>query len=325
MAGVGGWRDRAGSGQLPRATRSGGPEIAGEACEQLRFWTRRGEGDPHPGRRLSDARGDLEQPHPQGCGLGAGQWLGLWDRVPQLQHEPVGAGVQHEAHLIGERRAATGAVRCKLGLVERFGWTFCPGDKVMEVANDDDRDVFNGDRGLITGIDTEEGTLTVSFDGREVEYGFGELDELVLAYATTILKAQGSEYPVVVIPLVTQHYAMLARNLLYIPARPAASGWWSSWDSARRSRWQSTTAAHDGDGPSCASGYCPVPGSMPHHAASLIQCARRLSNPRGRHARRVPASGDAELGPGALDAVLLDAGDQRLGLFHRDADRLQPA
>jgi len=103
-----------------------------------------------------------------------------------------------------------GAVR-----VERFGWTFCPGDKVMQVANDYDRDVFNGDLGLITGIDTEEGALSVSFEGRAVEYGFGELDELVLAYATTIHKAQGSEYPVVVIPLVTQHYAMLARNLLY--------------------------------------------------------------------------------------------------------------
>jgi len=99
--------------------------------------------------------------------------------------------------------------------VERFGWTFCPGDKVMQVANDYERDVFNGDLGLITGIDMEEGALTVSFDGRVVEYGFGELDELVLAYATTIHKAQGSEYPVVVIPLVTQHYAMLARNLLY--------------------------------------------------------------------------------------------------------------
>jgi len=99
--------------------------------------------------------------------------------------------------------------------VERFGWTFGPGDKVMQVANDYERDVFNGDLGLITGLDMEEGTLTVSFEGREVEYGFGELDELVLAYATTIHKAQGSEYPVVVVPLATQHYVMLARNLLY--------------------------------------------------------------------------------------------------------------
>ncbi|WP_244192317.1 ATP-dependent RecD-like DNA helicase [Komagataeibacter sucrofermentans] len=99
--------------------------------------------------------------------------------------------------------------------VERFGWTYGSGDKVMQIANDYDRDVFNGDLGVIGRIDVEEGELTVSFDGRDVVYGFGELDELVLAYATTIHKSQGSEYPAVVIPLVTQHYAMLARNLLY--------------------------------------------------------------------------------------------------------------
>jgi exodeoxyribonuclease V alpha subunit len=99
--------------------------------------------------------------------------------------------------------------------IERFGWTYGPGDKVMQIANDYDRDVFNGDLGVIDRIDVEEGELTVLFDGREVVYGFGELDELVLAYATTIHKSQGSEYPAVVIPLVTQHYAMLARNLLY--------------------------------------------------------------------------------------------------------------
>jgi exodeoxyribonuclease V alpha subunit len=99
--------------------------------------------------------------------------------------------------------------------VERFGWTFCPGDKVMQVVNDYDRDVFNGDLGVISRLDAEEGELCVDFDGREVCYGFGELDELVLAYATTVHKAQGSEYPAVVMPLSTQHYAMLARNLLY--------------------------------------------------------------------------------------------------------------
>jgi exodeoxyribonuclease V alpha subunit len=99
--------------------------------------------------------------------------------------------------------------------VERFGWTFCPGDKVMQVANDYERDVFNGDLGVITEFDLEEAELTVSFEGRAVVYGFGELDELVLAYATTIHKSQGSEYPAVVIPLTTQHYTMLARNLLY--------------------------------------------------------------------------------------------------------------
>ena len=99
--------------------------------------------------------------------------------------------------------------------VERFGATFCPGDKVMQVTNDYDRDVFNGDLGIVSGIDLEEGELSVAFDGRQVRYGFGELDELQLAYAVTIHKSQGSEYPAVVIPLATQHYAMLARNLLY--------------------------------------------------------------------------------------------------------------
>jgi exodeoxyribonuclease V alpha subunit len=99
--------------------------------------------------------------------------------------------------------------------VERFGWTFCPGDKVVQVVNDYDRDVLNGDLGVVSAIDPDESELRVSFDGREVSYGFGEFDELVLAYATTIHKAQGSEYPAVVIPLSTQHYAMLARNLLY--------------------------------------------------------------------------------------------------------------
>ncbi len=99
--------------------------------------------------------------------------------------------------------------------VERFGWTFCPGNKVMQVTNDYGRDVFNGDLGIVSRIDMEEGALVVAFEEREVAYGFGELDELVLAYATTIHKSQGSEYPAVVIPLTTQHYAMLARNLLY--------------------------------------------------------------------------------------------------------------
>ena len=99
--------------------------------------------------------------------------------------------------------------------VERFGWTFCPGDKVMQVENDYDKDVYNGDLGVILRIDIEEGELHTDFDGRAITYGFGELDELVLAYATTIHKSQGSEYPAVVIPLSTQHYPMLQRNLVY--------------------------------------------------------------------------------------------------------------
>ena len=99
--------------------------------------------------------------------------------------------------------------------VERFGWTFGAGDKVMQTVNNYERDVFNGDLGRVLRVDREEGELVVEYDGRAVAYGLGELDELALAYATSIHKAQGSEYPAVVIPLSTQHYPMLARNLLY--------------------------------------------------------------------------------------------------------------
>jgi exodeoxyribonuclease V alpha subunit len=86
----------------------------------------------------------------------------------------------------------------------------------MQTENNYDREVYNGDIGFVTGIDREEEELSVTFDDREaVRYPFGELDELVLCYATTIHKSQGSEYPVVVIPISTQHYMMLKRNLIY--------------------------------------------------------------------------------------------------------------
>ena len=99
--------------------------------------------------------------------------------------------------------------------IEKFGSTFAPKDKVMQIENDYDKEVYNGDTGFITRIDAEEGQVFVNFDGREVAYESGELDNLVLAYATTIHKAQGSEYPAVILPVMTQHYAMLRRNLLY--------------------------------------------------------------------------------------------------------------
>ena len=99
--------------------------------------------------------------------------------------------------------------------VERFGWTFAPGDKVMQTENDYDREVYNGDIGHLDDVDPEAGEVTARFDDRTVTYGLGELDALVPAYATTIHKSQGSEYPAVVIPLMTQHYVMLQRNLLY--------------------------------------------------------------------------------------------------------------
>ena len=99
--------------------------------------------------------------------------------------------------------------------VERFGWTFAPGDKVMQIENDYDKEVYNGDIGYVDDVDPDEDELTARFDGRVLTYGFGELDTLVPAYAATIHKSQGSEYPAVVIPVLTQHYAMLQRNLLY--------------------------------------------------------------------------------------------------------------
>ena len=99
--------------------------------------------------------------------------------------------------------------------VERFGWTFAPGDKVMQVENDYDKDIYNGDIGMIQDVDMEEGEVSVEFDDRAVSFAFGEIDTLVPAYAATIHKSQGSEYPAVVIPVLTQHYAMLQRNLIY--------------------------------------------------------------------------------------------------------------
>src|SRR3984893_18770603 len=99
--------------------------------------------------------------------------------------------------------------------IERFVWTFASGDKVMQIENDYDKEVYNGDIGYIDDVAVDASELIVRFDGRSVAYGFGELDMLVPAYATTIHKSQGSEYPAVVIPVMTQHYTMLQRNLLY--------------------------------------------------------------------------------------------------------------
>jgi ATP-dependent exoDNAse (exonuclease V) alpha subunit len=99
--------------------------------------------------------------------------------------------------------------------VERFGWKFRAGDKVLQTQNDYDKEVFNGDIGRITAIDPATQEVLVEYDGREVMYEYGELDELALAYGLSIHRSQGSEYPAVVIPLHTQHYMMLQRNLLY--------------------------------------------------------------------------------------------------------------
>ncbi|NCT57756.1 MAG: ATP-dependent RecD-like DNA helicase [Legionella sp.] len=99
--------------------------------------------------------------------------------------------------------------------VERFGSIYAPGDKVIQMTNNYDKDVFNGDIGVIESIDLDEGEVKIKFDYQIKTYGVNELDEINLAYAISIHKAQGSEFPVVVMPLATQHFALLARNLLY--------------------------------------------------------------------------------------------------------------
>jgi len=123
------------------------------------------------------------------------------------------------------QRGETGAFNLNLVLQEALnpsditikygGTTFRLNDKVMQIKNNYDKNVFNGDIGTICSMDTEDKTLVISFDGVGVEYDASELDEVVLAYATTIHKSQGSEYKFVVAPLTMQHYMMLQRNLLY--------------------------------------------------------------------------------------------------------------
>jgi ATP-dependent exoDNAse (exonuclease V) alpha subunit len=141
------------------------------------------------------------------------------DVADWIETEPFGrrtqqAGIKRRLQL-NVQRPRTNSTPAGDEKVERFGWTFAAGDKVMQIENDHDKEVYNGDIGAINRVDPEVGEIAVTFDGCAVTYGFGELDMLVPAYAATIHKSQGSEYPAVIIPLLTQHYAMLQRNLLY--------------------------------------------------------------------------------------------------------------
>lgn len=99
--------------------------------------------------------------------------------------------------------------------LNRGGYNYRKGDRVMQIRNNYDKEVFNGDLGYVESVNMEDRTLTVNFEDRRVEYDISELDELSLAYATTIHKAQGSEYPIVVMPVLMKHYVMLQRNLIY--------------------------------------------------------------------------------------------------------------
>ncbi len=123
------------------------------------------------------------------------------------------------------QRGVVGATNLNLVLQEavnpqgeglrRSGFVFRAGDKVMQIKNNYDKEIFNGDIGIIESVDLTERTLSVNFDNRKIVYDATELDELVHAYATTIHKAQGSEYQIVVMPVLMNHYVMLQRNLIY--------------------------------------------------------------------------------------------------------------
>ena len=99
--------------------------------------------------------------------------------------------------------------------IEHHGQTFRVGDKVLQLKNDYEREVYNGDLGVVQRVSVEDRGLSVRFDGRDVDYQDSDLETLTLAYATSIHKSQGSEYPAVVIPLLTAHFVMLSRNLVY--------------------------------------------------------------------------------------------------------------
>ncbi len=143
------------------------------------------------------------------------------DRLPKAYHL-LASNIQV---LTPMQRGIVGASNLNLALqdalnptsvsLNRGGYSYRKGDRVMQVRNNYDKGVFNGDLGYIEEVDMEERTLIANFDGTSVEYEVSELDELSLAYATTIHKSQGSEYPIVVMPVLMNHYVMLQRNLIY--------------------------------------------------------------------------------------------------------------
>ena len=143
------------------------------------------------------------------------------DRLPKAYRQtasniqvltPMQRGVVGAANL---NMALQQALNHNTEALSRGGYTFKLGDRVMQLRNNYDKEVYNGDLGYVRSVDMEDRTLTVDFEGHAVEYEVSELDELTLAYATTIHKSQGSEYPIVVMPVLMNHYVMLQRNLIY--------------------------------------------------------------------------------------------------------------
>ena len=143
------------------------------------------------------------------------------NRLPKAYHQPFSniqvltpmqRGVVGAANL---NNLLQNALNNSTQSLSRSGYVFKKGDRVMQIRNNYDKDVFNGDIGFVTSINQEDRTLLVDFDNHIVEYEVSELDELTLAYATTIHKSQGSEYPIVVMPVMMNHYVMLQRNLIY--------------------------------------------------------------------------------------------------------------
>jgi exodeoxyribonuclease V alpha subunit len=143
------------------------------------------------------------------------------NRIPKAYH----ISINDIQVLAPMQRSVVGATSLNVAIQEavnpegeslsRGGFKYRKGDRVMQIRNNYDKDTYNGDIGIIRQVNTEDRSLTVLFDGRAVEYDITELDELVLSYAATIHKSQGSEYPVVVMPVLMSHYVMLQRNLIY--------------------------------------------------------------------------------------------------------------
>ena len=149
--------------------------------------------------------------------------------------------------------------------LEHHGVSFALGDKVMQLENDYDREVYNGDLGRVMRIDRAQNLVTIEIDGRPLSYDVSELDALAPAYATTVHKAQGSEYPVVVLPLAGITVACCGA-IWSIPRSRAPGAWWCWWSKATRWSWRSQSARSRAAGRGCAS--CCAPDAKAHESRS---------------------------------------------------------